>query len=438
MNQFNFNLTNTTEIDSNEFVKTCTLFLLSFVFIIGTIGNLLVLGVFIHHHLFPQSSLKNRRLYFLKRRDFGTTEYKKTNETNLDTHSESSEQLFSQTIGTPSFFILVLACVDLIVCCVVIPIVFYMEYVDMQPNSDIWCKTYTFLTVCNIMFSSLLIIAIALDRYLAICHPFYNILNMKRAKYLTIGLAIFCIIYGILAAVHSKLSYKNNNSTVKQCYETVELDASTQTEKIMYIIIQKGNTASFVLSIVCVLVLYSLILKVVLRTHQKTREQSIKGIFNYNANNKSNLLTVNMYSDQQHLAPVDNYLSTSSGVNKTKTNKTKLRCSFKGIVENKLWQELRSASVLFVIAIVYIIVFAPALLIANKVIELNIFAFNTYFLNNVSNPLIYCFMSKAFRKRLKFMLFGLCIKRQNVSENKLFFSAPPGRARPRLNSQNVK
>jgi hypothetical protein len=81
-----------------------------------------------------------------------------------------------------TLFIIALAAVDFITCLVVIPATVYMEYVGFFITDDLSCKLYQFLIAANIPFSALTMVAIAVDRYLIICHPFMHVLTVGRAK----------------------------------------------------------------------------------------------------------------------------------------------------------------------------------------------------------------------------------------------------------------
>jgi len=56
---------------------------------------------------------------------------------------------------------------------------------------------------------------------------------------------------------------------------------------------------------------------------------------------------------------------------------------------------LRTAVMLFVVTVVFVITFLPAFLMALKLIPYNIIVFYFYFANNVANPFIYSFMNQV-------------------------------------------
>ncbi|CAL1542594.1 unnamed protein product [Lymnaea stagnalis] len=62
---------------------------------------------------------------------------------------------------------------------------------------------------------------------------------------------------------------------------------------------------------------------------------------------------------------------------------------------------IRTAIMLFVVTIFFIIAYLPSWLIAHKVIRFNVIVFYVYFSNHIVNPIIYAFMNPAFRRSLK-------------------------------------
>ena len=66
-----------------------------------------------------------------------------------------------------------------------------------------------------------------------------------------------------------------------------------------------------------------------------------------------------------------------------------------------LMANLKTAGMLFVVTVVFIVTYAPALLMALDILPYNIVIFYMYFANNVANPVIYSFMNKNFRDDLR-------------------------------------
>jgi len=56
---------------------------------------------------------------------------------------------------------------------------------------------------------------------------------------------------------------------------------------------------------------------------------------------------------------------------------------------------LKTAAMLFVVTVVFVVTFLPAFLMALRLIPYNIIVFYLYFANNVANPVIYSFMNQV-------------------------------------------
>ncbi|VDL57996.1 unnamed protein product [Hymenolepis diminuta] len=104
---------------------------------------------------------------------------------------------------------------------------------------------------------------------------------------------------------------------------------------------------------------------------------------------------------------VNNSLPTNNKVNKLKwpsLKKIKIdqnqnrRISNRGFKGNGVLQNMKTAGMLFVVAIVYIIALIPALLMAANLIHIYLPVFYMYYVNNAINPIIYCFVNPAFRE----------------------------------------
>ena len=106
---------------------------------------------------------------------------------------------------TSTFFILVLSLSDLSVCLILVPLTIYMEKIGFETTSLIMCKLYFFLTTAIVPSSSLLMLAIAFDRYACICMVNKNVINLFRAKLIVIVLLIISALCGIIPGLHAKL-----------------------------------------------------------------------------------------------------------------------------------------------------------------------------------------------------------------------------------------
>ncbi|WAR15820.1 hypothetical protein MAR_030414 [Mya arenaria] len=73
----------------------------------------------------------------------------------------------------------------------------------------------------------------------------------------------------------------------------------------------------------------------------------------------------------------------------------------KSVREKHRIANIKTAGILFIVTIVFIIAFLPAWLMATKLIPPNMIVFYSYFIYNVANPVIYAFFNKTFQKEMK-------------------------------------
>ena len=66
---------------------------------------------------------------------------------------------------------------------------------------------------------------------------------------------------------------------------------------------------------------------------------------------------------------------------------------------------IKTALMLSVVALTYIIAFLPAWLMALRVIPMSVIVFYLYFTYNVANPIIYAFLNQSFRNHLKALIY---------------------------------
>ncbi|GFR71284.1 orexin receptor type 2 [Elysia marginata] len=78
--------------------------------------------------------------------------------------------------------------------------------------------------------------------------------------------------------------------------------------------------------------------------------------------------------------------------------------------DRAFYANIRTAAMLFVVTVVFVISFMPSWFMGLKFLKFNIIVFYMFYINNVVNPIIYAFMNRAFRDDLVQLLKG-CLRR---------------------------
>ena len=327
-----------------------------------------------------------------------------------------------------TLFILTLAFVDFITCLVVIPFTIYMEYVDFLVDYDIVCKIYMFLVTSNIPFSALTMAAIAVDRYFCICHPFLHAITLQRARIIIAGLIVFAgtlgIVVSLMHGVYNEmgvLAVVNQSSLNHSLYPDDSIATPSNVPTQTFVVFkgrcetnelvvsvnfqwyyQKFYTSMYLVCLIVVVVLYVMIYKSVLFRRTQRQKQKSKSLYlievakgNTAAQddcNTENMLLDDMKNGCNSGSSRKSGRMTESDVERTilKKSKDKVRMA-----------NLKTAAMLFVVAVVFIVTFMPSFLMALQLMPYNMTVFYMYFANNVANPLIYSFMNKNFRDDLR-------------------------------------
>lgn len=110
--------------------------------------------------------------------------------------------------STAGIFIMSLAGTDLFTCLFIMPYTEALVYLQYYLRYDAACKIYMFFITCNIPFAAFIMVAIAMDRYFCICHPFLHVLNIQRAKIIVLCLLFIASTFGVITALsHGVYSY---------------------------------------------------------------------------------------------------------------------------------------------------------------------------------------------------------------------------------------
>lgn len=173
---------------------------------------------------------------------------------------------------------------------------------------------------------------------------------------------------------------------------------------------QKIYTALYLICLIVVAVLYVLIYRSVL--DRRTRRQ--------NAKSKSLPLVLSTGPCRRQFCPdgEDTLFTTvevegptevqpngaaKQGKVRGRDDRDKARTSISIATKRDLnrMANLKTAAMLFVVTVVFVVTFLPAFLMALLLIPYNMTIFYMYFANNVANPVIYSFMNKNFRDDTK-------------------------------------
>ena len=95
----------------------------------------------------------------------------------------------------------------------------YDDYYDCVNVVWLLMQIYQFLITSNIPFSALIMAAIAVDRYICICHPWRSaqLMNQSRAKLVVMVLALcagvigvcVALMYGVFRPIYMPPDYQN-------------------------------------------------------------------------------------------------------------------------------------------------------------------------------------------------------------------------------------
>lgn len=322
--------------------------------------------------------------------------------------------------STANQFIKTLAMSDCIVCLLIIPYTIYIEFNDWKISIDMICKCYYFLNNTSIPFGSLLITLIAVDRYLCICYPFLSLMTLKRSKICVVIFFMLSLISGVLSVFQVKVftvvkNVPDSNLTTFQseCIDVTRYQNATKYEQIFFSIVQKYQLVSYATCICVVICLYVLIYRSVLAAARK--KARLKGLskstscflcqkFRYSRSLKYT-------NSEKNTIETEVPCQTNEELSRPgpSMNEIAIKKKFK---ETILMQNFKTALMLFVVALTYIVTFLPACLMVNGVMILYLPVFYMYYINNAANPIIYGFMNKNFREDVINFFHHYLIKRR--------------------------
>ncbi|KAK3104849.1 hypothetical protein FSP39_011609 [Pinctada imbricata] len=362
---------------------------------------------------------------------------------------------------TSTIFILTLAGTDFITCCITIPFTIAAEALQLELGYDIVCQVYFFLITTTVPFSAFVMVAIAVDRYLCIVHPFKHLMTIRRAEVIVGCLCIFSVVLGVISATQyiivEKILY--SNATESPLVSTTPFDSNLTALNLTgsFVITTLPNSESsddrliirrvascepiitpffkiyqgifssfFGISCIIVMILYALIYRSVLARRRKKFKVVTNTCCGFwtaipNEPDHTEITTLNnetkvekeTQSDEPNIETKDTEISPSAELHDKAVQKngssviTEKDVIIKpGAVSRAKLEKMRIANIktafmLSIVTLVFIVAFVPSWLMALQAIDMNFIVFYLYFVYNVANPIIYAFMNESFRNQLK-------------------------------------
>lgn len=347
--------------------------------------------------------------------------------------------MFSKYIKktTTSVFIVALAFVDLLVCSISMPIQLFVTLNGFHQFDPI-CRIEKFVTFLACPLSAGILAVIAIDRFLLIFVARTDIVNKFRAKIIIAVVACIClglaIFYTLAHTTLRHLSKKDLENVcngefscnIKRCDATSSL--FEKPHEVAFDLLEVTQY-TFIAIVVIFIVLYSLIFVRVYRIHkkmtlwkstrhvtkssQKVYEDSNTFTTEYPATNGNATENGKIGANTLEGTSQDNHEREVGAAEEAKLMNTpkeppKIK---KEKIKKRRPPHLQTALTLFLVTLTFIIAYAPMILITMlRVCEdsqmcpdngYKKFFYYFYFLNHVTNPIIYSFMNPRFKDAVK-------------------------------------
>ncbi|KAL3858417.1 hypothetical protein ACJMK2_013008 [Sinanodonta woodiana] len=333
-------------------------------------------------------------------------------------------------------FIVSLAIVDLLTCCVAMPFSLVILIYPITFHDNLGCKLFRFVSYVMNIGSSIILLTIAAERYRKICVPLGRQMSNRMSKFIcVVDIMLGVLLSWPVAVMYGSKTFKTNNGrivgtecSVNNYYADTKYPAYFNIFLIFIFV-----AALLILSIVYILIGKEIFLTkkrtsktnqtLILKSDPLSRSQTdeVSCSQPYQKDDKSRRGLVENISDYKsenlEISLGENGQGTNSTESKSKCcelneeNKTTKDCTTKQL------RNLVITRVLFIITVVFVCSYVPhlALLTAaflNKnllsnlsfagTVTYQIFRW-TFFINNVANPIIYGFYDSKFVREVRIL-----------------------------------
>lgn len=302
------------------------------------------------------------------------------------------------------FFILVLGILDVIVCCANPSFSLWRNLLPVNSTGHILCKVAWFVTRTASTTSGLLILIIALQRFLKVCRPFgRQMTSLWKRVLLMCASALSALMHTPLFVFYGEiqLPHPKRNITGNRCGLIDEKEATFKNAEMGYFYFMFASAGIVLLAII---IFYTLIGR---RIYEKVKRQSWRRSGSFPCSQSSQY---SFSPDENGTNEILTDCPTSSS--KPQQSIKKKESSKKKKVRQHPVEKHRYTLLFMLISAVCVVTYIPALT-ANIVQNIDsvefwtefsserrcwyIFMFQLYILNHVANPFIYGLFDGTFR-----------------------------------------
>ena len=302
-------------------------------------------------------------------------------------------------------FILAMAVSDLIVCLMIIPYRVISYHVLI---TEVSCKFFEGLTYFTVFYSLTLLIAVAFERYFAVCKPLSFMCSTARSRFVILGLAMLALAFSVTAGLiagHYVVLESEDNAKPRVCFTGI-CNEDGEDIRVMDptgIMIYSGVLALVYGCLVpTVTVLYGKVFWVLHKRYgRQVGHLSTSAV---HATQPSTSKTRDTDTDVR-VYSIDMSDSTEKGEIldqvSMETKRRQLGENFSERASKKHMYHKRAAKILVLVTLAFVITYIPFLLMKLKLVDNIITLRLTFFLSSMINPIIYSFTNQQFRDNVR-------------------------------------
>lgn len=352
-------------------------------------------------------------------------------------------------------FIKVLAILDLSVCMLIMP--YTMIYELHMVSSDVACRLFEFLRHFVIAASNITLVAISVERYIAVCHLSCKMsVDLVNKGIICIAL-ISCIMAAPAVGTFAVVSYESIKE-IHCSYDEFHVSSGefchftySEMGQLAVSIYQGFLALSFIVTLGTIMVLYFIIYYVLwkrskLRRRRHIRSQMVSDVLELSYSKENGLADRNKYDDEEKskslIGPnegkyleIDNSKTLIEPVEKNSVSEKdseisgqdqvgekyvspseRPRCRMKHTTSVLLEREhlrraahRKTAQMLFLCSVIYLVTWLPFWLDIFGLTG-NLLLRYLFFIGNASNPIVYGIVNTQLRKSFKKLFFDFLQK----------------------------